>query len=106
MSERLHRPGAVKALHRDDGVEQRHRQHTIGCRVGDVESDRSTDVVDDQVKAADTQRIDRRAQPTSQTAPGVVGVAGAFGKAETGQIDRNPPQTTLGQGRHDLAVEE
>jgi len=58
--ERLHRPRALEALHGHERVENSQRQHALGHRRGELETNGPADVVDDEMEAVELKGVDGR----------------------------------------------
>jgi len=86
--------------------EDRERADALGRGCGQLEADRAADVVHDEVKAIEVERVDRGAGPAAVARPGVVEVVGPRRQAEARQVEGHAAQPPRGQLVEHLAVEE
>jgi len=62
--------------------------HPVRHRGGQLESDRTADVVDDEMKALQLERVDGGHRALAEPRPGVVEVLRAVGEPQAGQGER------------------
>ncbi len=93
MRKRLHHPGPVKRLDGNSRVQHRQGSNTVRLGCGDLETDRTTDVVYHQVEAIQFQCVDGGSEPAAQPGPAVVGVRGTLGETQPGKIDSDTAQS-------------
>jgi len=72
--ERLHRPRPLERVDIDDGVEDRQGLHPVWHRGGQLESDRTAEVVDDKMKVLQLERVDGGCAVATEPGPRVVEV--------------------------------
>jgi hypothetical protein len=104
--ERLHRPWPPEGVDRDERVEHRQRRDPVGHRCGELEPDRPADVVDDDVKAREPERVDRGHAEAPQPRPRVIERDGPVGKPKAGQVERDASQAARRELGEQLAVQK
>jgi hypothetical protein len=67
---------------------------------------RAADVVDDEMEAVQSERVDRSGAKPPQPGPRIVEVGRARRRAEAGKVEGHAAQTPCGQFREDLSVQE
>ena len=72
MENGRHRPWAAERGHAEQRVERRQRKHAVRVAHRPLAADRPADVVDHQVAALDSERVDRLAGPPREARPRVV----------------------------------
>ena len=77
-----------------------------GDRRGELEPDRSADVVDDEVEPVEPERVDRGEGEPAEAGPAVVEVRRPLGEAESGQVERDAPKSAGSELGDKFAVQE
>lgn len=104
MRERFHRPGPAERVDLANRVQQGQRLDAVRLRGGELESDRTPDVVHEEVVVVEPERVDGGGAVAAEPGPGVVEIGRPLCQPKPGQIECDPTHAPRGQFGHHLAV--
>jgi hypothetical protein len=106
VGERLHHPRTTKGVDGNDRVEQQDGTNPVGRGGRDLETDRSADVMDHEMKPVKPEHVERGRRPAAEPGPRVVEIVRSRSQTQPGQVEGDPAQPTLGEFRQHRTVDE